>query len=98
MTFPKSLRKAQIVDWLLELIPVWEVPVTCSMLHKAHPEFSVPVYAGALKMLTEQGLLTARPGLRDQTFYTPQEQVKPCDIQVLICKGKLDYEQQQPDT
>lgn len=87
MTALKSARKAQVVDWLLELVPVWEVPVTCAMLRKACPEFTIPVYAGALKALTEQGVLTATPDLRDRTFYFPQTRVRPCDIQMLICKG-----------
>lgn len=90
MTAPKSLPKAQAVEWLLELVPVWEVPVTVSMLHKAHPEITVPVYAGALKMLTEMKILRATPGLRDQTFYFPEEKIVPCDIQIFLCKGRLE--------
>jgi len=82
-----SLNKAQVVDWCLELIPVWEVPVTVGMLRNAHPEISIPVYTCALKQLTELGVLRATPGEHDQTFYFPPEKEKVCDIQEIICKG-----------
>ena len=87
MRYIKATDRAQLVDWLLELVPVWEVPVTCAMLHKAHPEFTVPVYAGVLKTLTAQQVLVATPGLKDQTFYSPAGLVKQPDIQRIICKG-----------
>jgi len=82
-----SLECAQVVDWCLELVPVWEVPITVGMLRDAYPEISAPVYASALKQLTDMRVLHASPGTRDQTFYFPPERQKQCDIQEILCKG-----------
>ncbi len=84
----KDLEIAQVMDWLMELIPVWERPVTCSMIHKSlPPEYTVPVVSNALKRLRDAGMLYAKPGERDQTFYYPDGLVKQPDIQKIICKG-----------
>ena len=84
----KALQIAQVMDWMMELIPVWERPVTCSMVIKAlPPEYTVPVVSNALKKLRDMGMLYAKPGERDQTFYYPDGLVKQPDIQKVICKG-----------
>lgn len=86
----KSLICAQIADWLLELVPVWEVPVTASMLHCAYPEATKQAIVNALKFLTDGEVLYTTIDLKDRVFYQPVAQRKLCDIQVLICGGKLD--------
>jgi len=92
MSKKPSLNRAQVVDWLLELIPVWEVPVTVGMLRSAHPDITTPVYASALKQLTESGIVYTSVNQRDQVFYFPTEKRKACDIQIYLCKGRLDNE------
>ncbi len=86
----RSLKCAQVTDWLLELLPVWEVPVTVSMLRQAIPDYSGPTITGAFKRLTEAGYLYSEAGLKDQVFYFPVGKKPVCLIQTLICKGKLD--------
>lgn len=92
MSRPLSVNRARVIGWLQDLLPVWEVPVTASMLHRGHPEITRPVYASALKQLTATGVLQVTPGERDQTFYFPPTKRKVCDLQTLICKGRLDHE------
>jgi len=92
MSSERSIHRAQVVAWLNELLPVWETPVTVAMLHEAHPEITAPVYAGALKHMTLAGILRATTGHRDRVFYFPEAKITPCDIQIYLCKGRLDNE------
>jgi len=84
----KDIEIAQVMDWMMELIPVWERPVTCSMISKVlPPEYTMPVVSTALKRLRDMDMMHASVGEKDQTFYFPQVHVKPSDIQKVICKG-----------
>lgn len=84
----KSLAVAQVMDWMLELEPVWEVPVTAAMLHRAISEYSKYSIVIALKQLTECGVLYVTEGERGLMFYLPTAKRPVCAIQEFIC-GRL---------
>ena len=82
-----SIKCAKVTDWLLELIPVWEVPVTAAMLQVAIPEYSKPTITHALKYMTMDGVLYTEAKGKDQVFYFPVDKRPVCVIQQIICKG-----------
>lgn len=84
-----ALKVAQVMDWMLELIPVWEVPVTAAMIREAIPDYSRPVITAALKQLASDGLLFVKPDSRDRMFYLPTTKRPVCAIQEYLCKGRL---------
>ena len=84
-----SIKCAQVTDWLLELIPVWEVPVTVAMLHEGIPEYSRPTITHALKYMTMDGLLYTEAQGKDQVFYFPVDKRPVCAIQEYLCKGRI---------
>ena len=84
-----SLACAKVTDWLLELIPVWEVPVTAVMIHNADPTKSRPVVAQALKQLVEADVLYVEQGDKDRMFYFPTSKRPVCLIQALILGRSL---------
>ena len=82
-----ALKVAQAMDWLLELEPVWEVPVTAAMLYKAVPEMTKYTAVTALKTLAEAGVLYVCDG-RDVIYYQPTRLRPVCAVQEYLC-GRL---------
>jgi hypothetical protein len=78
------------MDWLLEAVSVWEVPVTTAMLHAAHPAIPKRVYVHALRQLVEAGVLYTTPGGNDQAIYFPVCKRPVCDLQMFLCKGRIE--------
>ena len=56
---------------LIELEPVWEIPVTATMIHKAMPEIGKHVAARTLEKLSEACVLYVCDGWWDELYYLP---------------------------
>ena len=82
-----ALKVAQVMDWLLELEPVWEVPVTAAMLYKTVPGMTKYTAVQALKSLAEAGVLYVCDG-RDVVYYQPTRLRPVCAVQEYLC-GRL---------
>lgn len=76
------------MDWLLELEPVWEVPVTAAMIYKATPGYTKYAAMTALKELTASEVLYATIVNGDVATYLPVRLRPVCWAQEFIC-GRL---------
>lgn len=68
-----ELKVAECMDRLLELVPVWEVPVTAAMIHAADP--TGPTKRAVIMALTQLTLLDVlvKRVDHDATWYYPKE-------------------------
>jgi len=85
----KSLKCADAIALMTELIDSWKVPVCASSMAKEYPQFSKYTYAHALKQMVDSGLLYAVIDTYDRVYYTPRANHPVSLIQELICKGRL---------
>ena len=83
-----ALKVAQIMEWLIELEPVWEVPVTAAMIYKAVPEITKYTAMTALKELTASEVLYATIVNGDVATYLPTRMRPACWAQEFLC-GRL---------
>lgn len=89
-----SKECAQAIEYMTDLLDVWEVPVCAADLYKAHPGISRYTYAHALKQMQDASILYAQAGARDRTYYIPVGRRPMCPVQELICKGRIEAEEE----
>lgn len=89
-----SIKVAAFVDRLLEVIDLWEVPVTATQLHLADPSVGKRTVIAALAYLADRGVLRKTVG-HDATLYFPEALAKADPIQAMLT-GDLDLTRFKP--
>jgi len=84
-----SPKCAEVIERLVDLLDVWEVPVCAHDLHQACPSFSKYTCAHALKQMAEAEILYPSTDARDRdrVYYFPTAKRPVNLIQELLCKG-----------